>query len=113
MRTLARRKRREVRSRPDACRLRPSILDSRWVNPGATHGRHLRPPCPESTARKTAPWTYNSAIRLAATSAHLMGSPASAASPDFGTYPTAIAHIGEQSSYFLFSIALVGKIISS
>src|SRR4051812_14343353 len=80
---------------------------------GTAQGWRVRPPRRGTSARKNAPWLFNSASAIKRKSAHLTGSSASAVHRSFGTYPTSIGHSEEQSSYFPPSIALAEKIISS
>src|SRR6185436_1771715 len=81
--------------------------------PGSTQGSRARPPSRETSARKNAPWLYNSASLIAEEPAHLAGRSASAISQSFGTHSVQGGQIGEQFSYFCAAIAPRKKIISS
>src|SRR4051812_18126947 len=76
-------------------------------------GRRAYSPCPETSARESATWRYNSAFGAARTSAHQLGSGASADSQSLGIQQVFFGQIEKQSSYFRPSIAVWKKIISS
>src|SRR4051794_22126821 len=76
-------------------------------------GRRAYSRCPETSARESATWRYNSAFGAARTSAHQLGSGASADSQSLGIQEAFFVKIEKQSSYFPSSIALRKKIISS
>src|SRR4051794_26485680 len=86
-----------------------TVIRKTWLD----RGRRAYSPCPETSARESATWRYHSAFGAARTSAHQLGSGASAVSQSLGI-PQAIFGLTEkQSSYFPPSIALGKKIISS
>src|SRR3954454_16644 len=76
-------------------------------------GRRAYSRCPETSARESATWRYNSAFGAARTSAHQLGSGASADSESLGIQKVSFGRPEEQYSYFPPSIALGKKIISS
>src|SRR4051812_26629918 len=63
-------------------------------------GRRAYSPCPETSARESATWRYNSAFGAARTSAHQLGSGASADSQSLGIQQAFFGQIEKQSSYF-------------
>src|SRR3954463_1799635 len=76
-------------------------------------GRRAYSPCPETSARESTTWRYNSAFGAARTSAHQLGSGASAVSQSLGIPQALFGPAKKQFSYFPSSIAIWKKIISS
>src|SRR4051794_3865308 len=86
-----------------------TVIRRTWLD----RGRRTCSPCPETSATESATWRYNSAFGAARTSAHQLGSGASAVSQSLGIQAVFFGHIEKQSSYFMPSIAIWKKIISS
>src|SRR5207237_351422 len=86
-----------------------TVIRKTWLD----RGRRACSPCPETSARESATWRYNSAFGAARTFAQQLGSGASADSQSLGIRQVHFGHTEKQSSYFLPSIAILEKIISS
>src|SRR4051812_24156962 len=86
-----------------------TVIRKTWLD----RGRRTCSPCPETSARESATWRYDSAFGAARTSAHRLGSGASAVSQSLGISQALFGHTEKQFSYFPGCIALGKKIISS